>query len=253
MKRDYPKNALLQHFRRANAHTQEQALMEHIKVSNTERQILITQFHPQNPNLRKIVDKHWNIIQYSRDCSELFKEKPIIGFRKLPNLRDKLTNAKCIYPEPKVEKPPIPKIELCKKFLTCKYCAKFKYRTHTSNYNHTQEWKCDIPQRSRVTCKINNVVYGIICRACKKEYVGETLRNVQRRMYEHILSVEKPAPYRDTPVSRHFQRPNHSSKDMEFHIIEWCKDKPTSYRKDRESFWIWKKKTIQKFGINQML
>ena len=72
------------------------------KVTNTERQILITQFHPQNPNLQKIVDKHWNIIQYSRDCSELFKEKPIIGFRKLLNLRDKLTNAKCLYPEPKV-------------------------------------------------------------------------------------------------------------------------------------------------------
>ena len=114
-----------------------------------------------------------------------------------PKLRDKLTNAKCFYPEPKVEKAPIPRIELCKKFPTCKYCAKLKYKTHTSNYNHTQEWKCDIPQKR----KINNVVYGIICRACKKEYVGETLRNVQRRMYEYILSVEKNPPHIETHQS----------------------------------------------------
>ena len=57
-----------------------------------------------DPDLRKIVDKHWNIIEYSRDCAELFKEKPIIGFRKLPNLKDKLTNAKCIYPETQQKK-----------------------------------------------------------------------------------------------------------------------------------------------------
>ena len=62
------------------------------------------------------------------------------------------------------------------------------------------------------------------------------------------------SPYRDTPVSRHFiNHPNHSRKDLEFHIIEWCNEKPDSVRKERESFWIWKKKTMQKFGINQLL
>ena len=44
---------------------------------------------------------------------------------------------------------------------------------------------------------------------------------------------------RKTPIA------DHSKRDMEFHIIEWCKDKPTSYRKEREVFWIWKKKTLK--------
>ena len=79
------------------------------------------------------------------------------------------------------------------------------------------------------------------------------MRPIQRRMYEHILSVEKPQPYRDTPVSKHFLSKGHNKNHMQFHLIEWCKDKPTSWRKNKESFWIWKKKTIQNFGINQIL
>ena len=203
--------------------------------------------------MRKILDKHWNIIEYSKDCADLFKKRPIVGYRRLPNLKDKLTNAICLYPEKPPKKPTNCSIDLCKKFLTCKYCKLIRYQTHTDNYNHTQKWKCQIPPKSRITCKLSNVVYAITCLKCKKEYVGETLRPVQRRMYEHILSVEKPAPYRDTPVSRHFCRSDHSKRDMVFHIIEWCQNKSTAHRKARESFWIWKKKTIQKFGINQML
>ena len=199
------------------------------------------------------MDKHWNIIQYSRDCGQLF-QKPIIGFRRLPNLKDKLTNAKCTLQTDKPVKQTNSKIELCKKFLTCKFCKMIdKTKDYTWNYNYTQKFKCNIPHKSRITCKIQNVIYCIICKKCKKQYVGETMRPFQRRMYEHILSVEKPQPYRDTPVSRHFLKNGHSKKDMQFHIIEHCRDRQSKWRKERENYWIWRKKTIQNFGINQIL
>ena len=34
-----------------------------------------------------------------------------------------------------------------------------------------------------------------------------------------------------------------SKNDQSCHIIKWCKNKPTSWRKDKEHYWMWKKKT----------
>ena len=99
--RGYPKRELLAHFRRANTLTQEEALRGKLVSDPTDksptksRPILITNYHPDNPNLRKIINKHWNIVEFSRDCNDLF-DKPLVGFRWLPNLRDQLTNAKCL-------------------------------------------------------------------------------------------------------------------------------------------------------------
>ena len=203
----------MSHFHRVNQYTQAEALQNTKQAADTQQKhkpILITQYHPYNPDLRKIVDKHWNIIQYSRDCGQLF-QKPIVGYRRLPNLKDKLTNAKCtLIQNPKPEMP-IKQIELCKKFLTCKYCLLLKKQEFTWNYNYTQKFACNIPPKGRITCKLHNVVYAIVCAKCQKQYCGETGRKVMSRMYEHLLSVEKPQPYRDTPVSRHFLGKNHSN------------------------------------------
>ena len=51
----------------------------------------------------------------------------------------------------------------------------------------------------------------------------------------------------------HFLKNEPSKNNKSFPIIKWCKDKPTSWRKDKEHYWICKKKTIQKFAINQIL
>ena len=95
--RGYPRKELMNHFRRANALTQAEALEGKkgeinltLALTKKRKAILATQYHPDNPDLRKIINKHWNIIEFSRDCGELF-ERPIVGFRHLPNLKDKLS------------------------------------------------------------------------------------------------------------------------------------------------------------------
>ena len=178
--RGYPRKELMNHFRRANALTQAEALEGKkgeinltLALTKKRKAILATQYHPDNPDLRKIINKHWNIIEFSRDCGELF-ERPIVGFRRLPNLKDKLTNAQCtlsIAPEHPMKQ--AQQIEMCKKLLTCKYCRMLKKQDHTWNYNYTQKFDCRIPQKSRMTCKIKNVVYNIKCLNCQKQYTGE--------------------------------------------------------------------------------
>ena len=66
----------MNHFRRANALTQVEALEDKkveistMPLTKKRKPILITQYHPDNPDLRKIINKHWNIIEFSRDCGD---------------------------------------------------------------------------------------------------------------------------------------------------------------------------------------
>jgi hypothetical protein len=55
--------------------------------------ILVTQFHPQDNALRDIVMNNWDILGKSLNTQPLLKNKPMIGYRRPPNLKDILTKA----------------------------------------------------------------------------------------------------------------------------------------------------------------
>ena len=59
---------------------------------------MVTNFSPRNLNVSKLMRDNWNIIQNTEELNQIFPEKPIMGFRRLTNLRDKLTSAKIRYP-----------------------------------------------------------------------------------------------------------------------------------------------------------
>ena len=98
MKRNYPEKALRKHYKRASQYTQDQ-LLEVKPKNGIDTPVMVTNYNPSNPNIKQIIHNNWNIINNSPDCGTLFKDKPIIGFRRLPNLRDMLTNASIIYPQ----------------------------------------------------------------------------------------------------------------------------------------------------------
>ena len=97
LKRGYPINSLKKHFQRENQFTQDQ-LLEVKPKSETSRPVMVTKFSPKNPNVSKFIRDNWNIIQNMEELKQIFPEKPFMGFRRLPYLRDKLTSAKIRYP-----------------------------------------------------------------------------------------------------------------------------------------------------------
>ena len=87
LKRGYPEKALRKHYKRAARYTQDDLLeIKHKTQVNTP--VMVTNFNTCNPNIKDIIHRNWNIISNSADCGNLFNSKPIVGFRRLPNLRD---------------------------------------------------------------------------------------------------------------------------------------------------------------------
>ena len=159
--------------------------------------VMVTQFNPRNPPIKPFIRDNWNIIQNTDELKNIFKDKPLIGYKRLPNLKDLLTRK-------------------------CTYCPKLTKVDKITSFHTKKTFKCiNLPPRHRYTCELSNVIYIINCTECGLQYIGETKRPIRQRMYEHYRSVQKFNDLNSTPVSRHFTQPKHSVRNMEFSIVQW--------------------------------
>ena len=64
--------------------------------NNAKNDILpfVTQYEPSVPNIKQALIKKWHIIQNQPRLREIFKEPPIISFKKEKSLKDILVRAK---------------------------------------------------------------------------------------------------------------------------------------------------------------
>ena len=254
LKRDYPHKMLKQHYQRAKKFSQNELLEIKPKETNTTP-VMVTNYNPQNPKIRNMINQNWNIISNSNDCGTLFPQRPIVGFRRLPNLREMLTKAKIRYPQPvQTQNKPTPKV--CTRLGRCTYCPKIKkLQTVKCNYSGNEIPTKNLPKF--ITCELNNIIYIIHCTKCNMDYVGETGREFRKRIYEHRLSVMKPKDNRNTPVSRHFTTEGHNHTHMQFSVLEWCTPRfesdCTGKRRRVEMYWIFKLHSLTPLGINQFV
>ena len=54
----------------------------------------VTNYNLANPNLKKILMKHWHLIQGQPNIARIFKQPPIVSYRKEKSLKDILVRAK---------------------------------------------------------------------------------------------------------------------------------------------------------------
>ena len=87
VKRGYPFKSLQKHMLRAARFAQTDPLAVKTK-QEIKTPVIVTRYNPMNPDNCGFIRKNWNIIEHSNDCVHIFSEKPIVGFRRLPNLRD---------------------------------------------------------------------------------------------------------------------------------------------------------------------
>jgi hypothetical protein len=95
------------------------------------------------------------------------------------------------------------------------------------------------------------------CLKCLSQYVGETLRPLKKRMYEHMRTINNfgQTGIQATPVSEHFNIICKRPPKYMFQIIETIRGDPKleatmTHRRKRETFWILTLRTLEPFGIN---
>ena len=255
-KRGYPEKSILKHHKRASQYTQKDLLETKIK-EKLDTPVMVTTYNPSNPDIKKFIHQNWNIIENTEELSNIFPNKPLIGFRRLPNLRNQLTSNTISYPPKQnmVQTKSLPPV--CTRLGKCTYCPLIQkldqFRSkHTGRIHKTK----NLPPPHRITCEIYNIVYIIQCARCQMQYTGESSRGYRHRIYEHIASVKKSNKI-ITPVSKHFSTNQHSHKDMRFSVVQWLGNRNdpemTTIRRQAESQLIWDIPTVAPIGINQFV
>ena len=219
-------------------------------TENTPRkQICVLPYNPHNADAARILKKFWPILTSSNTTAKLFPQPPIIGYRRPPNLKDKLTRASITFPIPEKSGNYTEYQEICTK-TNCGQCKKLNMRKHFSSSVTGKKFR---KNHDSLNCLSRNLVYLITCTSCRKQYIGETKQSITRRLYQHAYSVKKKM---QTPIARHY---NNNSCKFESAIIECIEripgnpddDKATScYRLKRELHWIVELCTLYPYGIN---
>ena len=97
LKRGYPFPSLKRHYHRAKKLTQDE-LLDTVSKETNEAPVMVTQFNPRNTQIGTLVRDNWNIIQNTEELTQIFNTKPLMGYRRLPNLKDLLTSSTISYP-----------------------------------------------------------------------------------------------------------------------------------------------------------
>ena len=133
--------------------------------------------------------------------------------------------------------------------VLCKYC-KLLNKTGQITSLVTQ-----LPYNTmkNISCRSSNVIYCITCKSCNKQYVGQTLRKIKDRLYEHMRDIDNRNP--DKPLGLHFRNNCQQDSRIEVHILEFIKKPPRSpealiIRNRVEKRWIHLLRTPAPWGLN---
>ena len=201
---------------------------------NAKRVPLVVTFSNLLPDMHSVVRKHMDVLYRSGKMREVFKEPPIVAFRRDRNLCDTLVHSK-------TNKAVKSSSQTCRD--GCEKCQRI-VRDQVSNTSGDSSYT---PVRDG-TCRTRNVIYGIICLRCASTvYVGETERELGERMIEHLRDVRLG---KDKPINSHFGEKGHSQEDLTFAVLEKVYEAKRIERQIREARWIKRLGTTRPDGCN---
>ncbi len=90
----------------------------------------------------------------------------------------------------------------------CHYCPHLD--KNGACWSFTANQKYIVP--SRISCKLNNLVYLFTCIRCGLQYVGETSRSLATRMSEHLCDIRHEANPDQAPPFCQTKRSQHSGQ-----------------------------------------
>ena len=193
---------------------------------------LITNYNPNNPDLRAITKKYEGLLLMTRK-SAIRPEDIQVTYSRNPNIKDKIIKTEIFKKyTPKISQP-------CFK-LRCKTCLQMDTtQTITNRTNHSY------PIRGKFNFQSTNIVYVLKCMICGIQYVGESSNTMNTRCRGHVSTIRTS---KDHPVALHYRSYNHTAEDFIITIIDMDQNKNGRLR--LEESWITLLDTLTPKGLN---
>ena len=223
--------------------TRTEALNNNNNRKSIDKPVLNITYYPVFAKLKDVLKSIHILLTPDKEHQKVFKEIPLIGFRRGKSLKDMLVRAKV---------PPLKSRQgscgPCKK-PRCQICN-FVVDTNTFISTTTQK-KYEI-RSEQLNCDSVNVVYLHTCKTCQKQYTGSSVDfrlrfNNYRSAHRNFKKNKKVL---QESFHSHFEQPQHNGEnDWEVRLIDQA-ETVEDLRK-RESFWQHELKTFQPDGLNE--
>ena len=159
-----------------------QKLLEHSKETrkSPKRVPLVLTYGAYLPDITRILRDRMPMMRRSPRMTQVFAEPPMAAYRRDANLQDILVHSKH---RRMFESNRQPGTQQCgKSCAICQYMLESKDKVVEEANN--------MRFLDSITCKSANVIYGIICKECRKVvYVGETGNTIYERFQNHISNI----------------------------------------------------------------
>ena len=213
--REYDQRMINHQINKARQSDRKKQLEPKDKSIKTNKVLAIT-YNKNLPNLKKAIDNNWHILSINPEIAPTFQQKPILAFRRNPNLGQLLFKHKLRNNMPIVKK--VKKIGRCSPCLSRKNnkCCKQMVDTYFVT-NRKTGTKFHIFHH--LNCKSNNVIYLIECSLCNfKPYIGKSETASNPRINNHRSDSRKED---SITVDQHFSTNGHNfEKHAKITLIE---------------------------------
>ena len=227
-------------------------LLKYKEKGNDNRLKFTTIYNRKLPEIHEIIDKYWNILSTNEKQAKIFKDKPILTFKRNKNLKDMLGGSRLMNNRKIVKK--TTKTGQCSPCLSQmgNICCKHILSTKTFRSATTGE---TFNIKHRVNCKTRKGIYLASCKLCPTyQYVGKFETTWAERLYNHRKDAKKT---KSIPYDEHFHQPNHNFSDhARFIIIETLENQVNTTvdrrrLEEQEDFWVSKLQTSAPKGFNE--
>ena len=213
--------------------------LKKVEKKKSERVTFAIKYHPSLPSLATIVKKHWRTMTKEKRLKNIFPEPPMVAYQQHANLKSLLVRAKLS--EGKTQR----KTRGMKKCLKgCVVCPYLK----DSNKIRSRKTRETVELSNVFNCKTAGVIYMTECQKCGIQYIGQTTRNFNARIREHINDIKNK---KDTANANHYNSKGHCLSDFRAIIMERVVPNDTSFLLEREEMWIKRLETKRPHGLNK--
>ncbi|KAM8952235.1 LOW QUALITY PROTEIN: uncharacterized protein RCH25_043022 [Pelodytes ibericus] len=232
--------------------SRDQLMMPKSKDTAMPRVPFTSPYSKASQKIRKAIMKNWHILQADSNLPVSLHNPPLFSYARSHNLRDSLVSADVGSKKPNSRFLADPKFGT---FPCLSNQCNSVIKGHSFLHPHRgNKYRIN----DYFTCDSTYVVYILKC-PCGLLYVGETTRQVKKRISEHKTSIRTALAGGNTnkvPVAKHFKEAGHNVNQLRFQVIDAAAPprrggSREKILKQKETKWINILDTISPRGLNE--
>ena len=226
----YKKDGVLSEMQKSLLLTQEESLRTRERHTTT-RIPLVTTYNPHTSYIAEMANRNWHFLQSKERLARIFKEQPLIAYRRPKSLRDVLVSTKLRGKTTNDQTTTLGSCGPCNK-PKCSCCGLIN---RTATFTGTRQDGKVFDIFHTVDCQSTFVIYIIECRICRLQHVGKSETAFNLRLNNHRNHTKRGVS--SCELTEHFlhnSRSHNFDNDVTITIIEQIKRSDKAIERKKE-------------------